>query len=78
MPGHHPRMPDLLIVLARALASAFRGHRELVFENLALAPAAGDLEPLEYARPSSDCTDCFRSPWAESGRTGDDVDARAT
>jgi transposase InsO family protein len=29
-------MLELLILLARALALAFRGHRELVFENLAL------------------------------------------
>ena len=29
-------MLELLIVIARALALAFRGHRELVLENLAL------------------------------------------
>jgi hypothetical protein len=34
--SHHPGMLTVLIVLARALALAFRGHRELVLENLAL------------------------------------------
>jgi hypothetical protein len=29
-------MLELLILIARALALAFRGHRELVLENLAL------------------------------------------
>jgi hypothetical protein len=29
-------MLELVIVIGRALALAFRGHRELVFENLAL------------------------------------------
>ena len=32
--SHYQGMVELLILIARALASALRGHRELVLENL--------------------------------------------
>jgi len=44
-------MLELLIVLARALALSFHGHRELVLENLALRQQLNDPQTLNEASP---------------------------
>jgi hypothetical protein len=57
----------LLIVIGRALALAFRGHRNLFLEKMALRTA---LRRTTRRSTSKRATDCFGSPWLESGGTG--------
>src|SRR6266850_1369574 len=64
-------MLELLIVAARALALALLGHRGIGFgEPGASAAAGGDDTHHEPPHASARATDCFGSPWPESGGTG--------
>jgi hypothetical protein len=55
-------MLELLLVVARALGLALRGHRELVFENLALRQQLRAINEPRTARAWNVAIDCFGSP----------------